>query len=61
MSVSGQPTIEKADQENAAARTAAATSSQALAERRARHDKALRAGAVPLRPTRQPMPLTGAA
>ncbi|WP_253804607.1 DciA family protein [Kitasatospora paracochleata] len=52
---------EKADQEEVAARTAAASSSQVLAERRARHDKALRAGAVPLRPTRPPMTLSGAA
>ncbi|MGW7445020.1 DciA family protein [Kitasatospora sp. NPDC054795] len=56
-----QGLAEKADQEEAAARTAAATSSQVLAERRARHDKALRAGAVPLRPTRPPMTLSGAA
>ncbi|MGA5823543.1 DciA family protein [Kitasatospora sp. NPDC094028] len=56
-----QGLAEKADQEEAAARTAAANSSQALAERRARHDKALRAGAVPLRPTRPPMTLSGAA
>lgn len=52
---------EKTDHEEAAARAAAATSSQALAERRARHDKALRAGAVPLRPARPPMTLSGAA
>ncbi|MFJ6771902.1 DciA family protein [Kitasatospora sp. NPDC091257] len=56
-----QGLAEKADQENAAARTAAATSSQALAERRARHDKALRVSAVPLRPARPPMTLSGAA
>ncbi|MFD9592097.1 hypothetical protein ACFWA9_04970 [Kitasatospora sp. NPDC059973] len=56
-----QGLAEKADQEEAAARTAAATSSQALAERRARHNKALRAGAVPLRLTRPPMILSGAA
>ncbi|WP_308191921.1 DciA family protein [Kitasatospora humi] len=41
--------------DQAAARIAAATSSQALAERRARNDKALRAGAVPLRPASPPM------
>ncbi|MFE3875456.1 DciA family protein [Kitasatospora sp. NPDC059146] len=56
-----QGLAEKASQEEAAARTAAATSSQALAERRARQDKALRAGAVPLRPARPPMTLSGAA
>jgi predicted nucleic acid-binding Zn ribbon protein len=49
------------DQDEAAARTTATTSSQTLAEHRARHDKAVRVGAVPLRPTRSPMTLSGAA
>ncbi|MFE7194002.1 DciA family protein [Kitasatospora sp. NPDC057541] len=56
-----QGLAEKTDREEAAARTAAATSSQALAERRARADRAARTAAVPLRPTRPPMPLSGAA
>ncbi|MDH6107868.1 putative nucleic acid-binding Zn ribbon protein [Kitasatospora sp. MAP12-15] len=57
----------QAEQEERAARTAAATSSQAIAERRAIADKAERAaqaeraGTVPLRPARQPMTLSGAA
>ncbi|MEU3564162.1 DciA family protein [Kitasatospora sp. NPDC006786] len=56
-----QGLAEKADQEEeTAARTAAATSSQVLAERRARADKAAR-GTIPLRPARPPMTLSGAA
>lgn len=57
----------QAEQEERAARTAAATSSQAIAERRAVADKAERAaqaeraGTVPLRAARQPMTLRGAA
>ncbi|MEV7177762.1 DciA family protein [Kitasatospora sp. NPDC093679] len=57
-----QGLAEKTDQEEAAARTAATTTTnQTLAEHRARHDKALHVGAVPLRPNRLPMTISGAA
>ncbi|MFB8201229.1 hypothetical protein [Kitasatospora purpeofusca] len=56
-----QGLTEKADQEKDTARTAAATSSQAIAERRARADRAARTAAVPLRPAQPPITLSGAA
>jgi hypothetical protein len=52
----------QAQQDEAAARTAAATSNQAIAVQRARHDKAIRNGAaIPLCLARRPAPRIGAA
>ncbi|MGC0314770.1 hypothetical protein [Kitasatospora acidiphila] len=53
--------VAQAEQDERAARAAASTSSQALAERRARADKAVRAGAIPLHTARRPSPTSGAA